>query len=466
MDYRLPDLGEGIHEAELADWRVRPGEAVRRGATIAEVMTDKAVIELPASFDGTVSELLAEPGATIAVGTPILRYTSDEAATDETDETDETDSDSLSPVRGGEGRGEEAGDLQRPKRLESGLPSPPTSLPGGEGSRKTRTQDERPAASPAVRRMARSLGVDLAGIAGSGAGGRILIEDLAQRVKSAVKSASNDQPARNRVDGAATAEFGRPGTRQPFRGLRRKIAERMVHSKHTIPHYAYVDECDVSELVRLRNGLRETFSEQGVRLTYLAFFVRAVVGALREVPLLNATLDEQAGEVVLYDHYHVGIATSTPQGLIVPVLRDADRLDLRETARGIERLSAAARAQRLTPEELRGGTFTVTSIGGIGGLISTPIVNHPEVGILGIGRIVRRPVYDESGALRPADLVYLSFSFDHRVIDGAVGAAFGNAVIRRLTNPAPLLLPPERRSADETADNTETNTTIEPSNRR
>ena len=169
--------------------------------------------------------------------------------------------------------------------------------------------------------------------------------------------------------------------------------------------------------------------------------MKAVVAALKEVPIVNASLDEEAGEIVVHDHYHVGIAVATPGGLIVPVVRDADKRSLAEVAKEIDRLGAAARAGKASREDLTGSTFTITSIGGIGGLISTPVINPPEVGILGIGKVTRRPIYDAAGNLRPADIVYLSFSFDHRVLDGAVGAAFGNAVVRRLQTPAALLLP-------------------------
>jgi pyruvate dehydrogenase E2 component (dihydrolipoamide acetyltransferase)/2-oxoisovalerate dehydrogenase E2 component (dihydrolipoyl transacylase) len=202
-----------------------------------------------------------------------------------------------------------------------------------------------------------------------------------------------------------------------------------------------VDECDLTELVRLRESVRNNFAQAGVKLTFLAFFVRAAAGALRDVPVVNATLDEAGGEIVLHDHYHIGVAVATPQGLMVPVVHDVDRKSLAEIAREIEHLSGAARAGRARLEDLRGGTFTVSSVGNIGGLFSTPVINHPEVAILGVGKVTRRPVFDATGDIRPADVVYLSLSFDHRVVDGAVGTAFGNALIRRLQQPANLLLP-------------------------
>jgi pyruvate dehydrogenase E2 component (dihydrolipoamide acetyltransferase)/2-oxoisovalerate dehydrogenase E2 component (dihydrolipoyl transacylase) len=236
------------------------------------------------------------------------------------------------------------------------------------------------------------------------------------------------------------ADYGTPGTRIKIQGLRRKIAEHMVLSKRTIPHYSYVDECDVTELVRLREGLREAGARAGAKITYLAFFVKAVVAALKEVPLVNASLDDKVEEIVLHDRYNIGIAVAAPQGLIVPVVQEADKKDLLQVARDIERLSAQARAGRARLEDLRGGTFTITSVGNLGGLISTPIINHPEVGILGVGKVVKRPVYDATGNIRPADIVYLSLSFDHRVVDGAVGTAFGNAIIRQMQNPVAILV--------------------------
>jgi pyruvate dehydrogenase E2 component (dihydrolipoamide acetyltransferase)/2-oxoisovalerate dehydrogenase E2 component (dihydrolipoyl transacylase) len=284
-----------------------------------------------------------------------------------------------------------------------------------------------------VRLLARKLGIDLSRVRGSGPDGRILIEDLSPHLAPA---AEGQRPAAE-----PRPEYGTPGTRIKVQGVRRKIAEHMVLAKRTIPHYTYVDECDVTELVRLRESLRETYARAGLKLTYLAFFVKAAVAALRQVPLVNASLDEAAGEIVLHDRYHIGIAVATPNGLIVPVVRDADRKDLAEIAREVERLSTAARAGKTRLEDLRGGTFTITSVGNLGGLISTPVINHPEVGILGIGKIVKRPVFDAAGGVRPADLVYLSLSFDHRVLDGAIGAAFGNALIGQLQNPAALLLP-------------------------
>jgi pyruvate/2-oxoglutarate dehydrogenase complex dihydrolipoamide acyltransferase (E2) component len=281
--------------------------------------------------------------------------------------------------------------------------------------------------------MARQLNIDLRQVRGSGPGGRVLLDDLVAHIPRDGRGPAAPE--------APVLEVGTAGTRSRLTGLRRTIAERLAQATRSIPHYSYVDECDVTELVRLREELKPTLAAAGLKLTYLPFFVKAAVAALKQVPLVNASLDEQAGEIVLHDQYHIGFAVAAPAGLLVPVIRHADRKNLVELAREIERLSAEARAGRAQREDLRGGTFTITSIGNIGGLISTPIINPPEVGILGIGRIVRRPVFDESGNVVPADVVYLSCSFDHRVVDGAVGALFVNALIRQLQRPAALLLP-------------------------
>jgi pyruvate dehydrogenase E2 component (dihydrolipoamide acetyltransferase)/2-oxoisovalerate dehydrogenase E2 component (dihydrolipoyl transacylase) len=405
MDFKLPELGEGVYEAELVSWLVKPGDTVKRGQNLAEVLTDKATMEVPAPFAGTITALAAEPGQTVKVGDVVLSYS---AAGQE-----ETAAVSAAAVRPA---------AQAAPVTSNG---PIRASPALAATVK---------AAPSVRLLARKLGIDLGTVQGSGPQGRILVSDLAAQLQAVAAPRPQPAPAEPKPD------HGTPGTRIKLHGVRRRVAERMVESKRAIPHYSYMDECDVTDLVRLREALREPFAEAGVRLTYLAFFVRAVVQALQEVPIVNASLDEQAGEIVLHDHYHIGVATATPAGLIVPVVHDADGKDLLTLAREIERLGNEARAGRSRLEDLRGGTFTITSIGNIGGLISTPVINPPEVGILGIGKVVKRPVYDAAGNLRPADLVYLSFSFDHRVLDGAVGAAFGNAVIRRLQSPARLLL--------------------------
>jgi 2-oxoisovalerate dehydrogenase E2 component (dihydrolipoyl transacylase) len=405
MDFAVPELGEGVYEAELVAWLVKPGDSVKGGQALMEVLTDKATMEVPSRFSGRIGDLRAEPGQQIKVGQVVLTYTDDKETRRQGDKETEG----------------------------NGKPQPkPESKSVKIASQASPTLAMK--AAPSVRQMARKLGIDLGGVRGTGPEGRILVGDLTSLLSAPTseKRPATKEPA---------ADYGTPGTRIKLIGLRRKIAEHMALSKRTIPHYSYVDECDVSELVRVRESLKDTYAAAGVKLTYLAFMVKAAVGALKEVPLVNAWMEEDKGEIVLHDRYDIGIAVATPQGLIVPVVRGADKKILGEIAGEIERLGNDARAGKTRLEDLRGSTFTVTSVGNIGGLISTPVINHPEVGILGVGKIIKRPVYDAAMNLRPADTLYLSLSFDHRVVDGAVGAVFANALCRRLTNPLPLVLP-------------------------
>lgn len=401
MDFNLPELGEGVYEAEAVRWLVKAGETIKPGQTLLEVLTDKATMEVPAPFGGVIQELLIEPGAKLSIGQPILRYEDKKGA----------------PVK------------TAPKAAPE-IKEPSTPKSKAKATHENGTVAGAVKASPSVRLMARKLGVDLAQIRGSGPAGRILIDDLSQHLTGAPLKPVASPPT----------DYGMPGTRIKFAGLRRKIGEHMVRAKQTIPHYTYVDECNVSALVVLRESLKETMARKGVRLTYLAFMVKAVTAALKEVPIVNASLDEKTEEIVLHDHYNIGMAVATPGGLVVPVIHDTDQKNLLAIATQIEQLGNDARQGKLKLDDLRGGTFTITSIGNIGGLFSTPIINHPEVGILGVGKIVKRPVFDEHGQVKAADMLYLSFSFDHRVLDGAIGTAFGNAVVKHLQNPAAMLV--------------------------
>ena len=409
MDFELPPLGEGLIEVELVRWLVKPGDRVERGQPLMEVLSDKATMEVPSAFAGQITHTLAETGSKIKVGHIVMQYADANEAVPAAAHPAST---GPKPVMV---RGELSG-LLRSNAPVNG------------------TVAVLPVAAPSVRHLARKLGVELSRIRGSGPGGRVLLDDLTHHLKP------TSADAVKKTD-APKVDYGTPGTRTKLLGLRRKIAEHMVEAKRAIPHYTYVDECDLTDLVRLRMQLKETFARVGVKLTYLPFVVKAVARALKQIPVVNATFDEAGQELTLHDTYHIGVAVAAPNGLIVPVVKDADKKDVAAIAADIERLSQEARAGKSKLEDLKGGSFTVTSIGNVGGLISTPIINSPEVGILGLGKVVKRPVYDAAGQIRPADLLYLSFSFDHRVLDGAIGAAFGNAVIAQLQNPGALLLP-------------------------
>lgn len=420
MDFALPELGEGVYEGELVRWLVKPGDHVKRGQGLLEIMTDKALMEVPAPFTGRIIDIQYEPGQTIKVGSRILSYEADSG----TPATPRPGEPTTSSGDGSPAEPPPVGHL--PKTSESPMKNGSVEAPSVVMAVK---------ASPAVRYMARKLGIDLTQLRGSGPAGRILLDDLTE----AIRLRQPEVETSTKPASTLSLDLGTPGTRTKLIGLRRRIAERMVQAKRHIPHYTYVDEVDITELVRLRESAAAFCAEKGVKLTYLAFFVKAAVRALQEVPIVNSTFDEANQEITTHDRYHIGVAVAAPGGLLVPVIRDADRLDILELAREIERLSVAARSGKATRDELTGSTFTITSIGGIGGLISTPIINVPEVGILGLGKVVKRPVFDDTGRIRPADIIFISLSFDHRIVDGAVGATFGNALVRHLKQPASLL---------------------------
>jgi pyruvate/2-oxoglutarate dehydrogenase complex dihydrolipoamide acyltransferase (E2) component len=425
MDFRLPELGEGVYEAEVVRWLVKPGDVVKRAQVLMEVLTDKATMEVPAPFAGTIDSLRAEPGSQVKIGDVILTY-GDAAGTEGTKATGEE------PEKGKKAEGEKRKTVPSSPAVPAPSPSPLAA--------KT-SNGPMPKAAPTVRQLAHKLGIDLRQVAGSGPAGRILADDLTRHIQSTrlvlAPAVTAEEPPEKKLP---PFDLGKPGTRIKLQGVRRRIAEHMVEATRAIPHYTYVDECDVSELVKMRESLRETVGRKGIKLTYLPFLVKAVVNALKEVPIVNSSLDESAGEIVLHDQYNIGLAVAAPSGLIVPVIAGADKLDLLEIARQADRLSNEARLGKSRLEDLRGGTFTITSIGSIGGLFATPIIHQPQVAILGIGKIVKRPVFDEHEQVRPAHMMYLSISCDHRVLDGAVAAVFGNAIIRHLQNPAGLLL--------------------------
>ncbi|QVL34775.1 2-oxo acid dehydrogenase subunit E2 [Telmatocola sphagniphila] len=407
MNFPLPQIGEGLYEAELVRWLVKVGDIVKPGQSLMEVMTDKATMEVPAPFKGKISSLSAEPGSKIKVGQVILDYESDGSA-------------SSPPEPLANQSIEQSSSAPLPEKNNTAV---------REAVRSSRNI----AAAPSVRYLARKMGINLAEVIGSGPAGRILIDDLS-RILQSNKTVERKKPSSPNLD------LGTPGTTVKLAGLRRKIAEHLSHSKKIIPHYSYVEECDVSELVRLRKSLREPLLEKNIKLTFLPFFVKAAAMALKQVPIVNSSLDDETETIRFHASYNIGIAVATPNGLIVPVIKDADKKDALTIAREIDALSESARQGKVKVEDLKGGTFTVSSVGNIGGLISTPIINHPEVGILGIGKISKRPVYDEDGKLKPAEMVFLSFSFDHRVVDGAIGAMFANKLIDALQKPAIMLI--------------------------
>jgi pyruvate dehydrogenase E2 component (dihydrolipoamide acetyltransferase) len=406
FEVKLPDIGEGVAEGEIIRWMVKPGDAVKEHQPLVEVMTDKATVEIPSPRTGTIASLHAEEGQ---IGTVIVSI---EVAGEA----------SASPAAGHTAA--HAGSTS----VATTATAPPLAAPTGPGARVQ--------ATPAVRQLARQLGVGLEAIAGSGPGGAITADD----VKRAAEGGARTPAAATDVGAAASVPSEGAEERVPLRGLRRKIAEHMRHSLDTAAHFTFVAECDMTAVVAHREALLASARKRGVSLTYLAYLVQALVEPLQRYPLLNASLDDARSEVVLKRYYHLGVATATEEGLMVPVLRHADRMSLFESASEIHRLALAARAGKLKLEELQGGTFTITSTGARGGLLATPIVHHPQVAILGVHEVRKRPaVVDDQIVAR--DMTNLSLSLDHRVVDGAVASDFLYAVIARIQDPAKWLTP-------------------------
>ena len=390
--FKLPDLGEGAVEAEIVAWKVAAGEQVQEDQPLVEMLTQKATVEVPAPVAGRVLSTTGAAGDRVAVGAELAVF--------------ETSADSGAlPVAG----------------------PAPTAVPMAAPRAATTAEPHRVATSPAIRRRAREAGVDLATIAGSGAHGRIVLGDLTARLESAAP-----EGARESVTAPEVQEI-------PVTGMRRLIAEQVSLSAHTIPHFSYVEEVDVTALESLRAQLNATAGGGGAALSYLPFIVLGLIRALTRHPQCNARFDAARQMLLQYRAVHVGIAVQTPQGLKVPVLRDAQSLSLYEIDAGIRRLSAAARDGKARPAELSGSTITVTSLGKLGGIASTPIINQPELAIIGINRAVERPMV-HAGAVAIRRMMNLSSSFDHRFIDGFDAARLIQTLRESLEQPALLFM--------------------------
>lgn len=396
LEFRLPDIGEGVVEGEIVRWLVEEGQTVREDQPMVEVMTDKATVEIPSPRAGRVARILTPAGTICPVGGVMVVIDDD--------------------GQPGNGRADRpAAPVAAPvaERTGQAAPSPPA---GGKVL-----------ATPATRQLARQLGVQIQTLRGTGPGGRVTREDVQAAARSAAPAV------------AAPVEVQVADERVPFRGVRRKIADNMLRAKHNAAHFTYVEECDATELVALRARARQRAEERGVKLSYLPFIIKAVISGLKKHPILNATLDTEREEIILRRQYHIGIATATEAGLVVPVVRDADRLNLLQLAAQIEQLSDKARAGRASREELTGSTFTITSLGTLGGVLATPILNFPEVAILGVHKMKETPVVRE-GQIVVRTMMNLSLSLDHRIVDGYQGAQFLAHVIAMLEDPTLLFM--------------------------
>jgi pyruvate dehydrogenase E2 component (dihydrolipoamide acetyltransferase) len=452
--FKLPDLGEGIHEAQVVNVMVKEGETVTEDQPVLEVETDKAAVELPVPFAGVIEKLHVKTGDTITVGQVLLEV-------DDGSEAAETEAvaaataaepsaggaqDFTVQVSGGEANGAVSVAVRQPAAVADSPLYGPGPVP----------------AAPAVRRLARELDIDLRRVEGTGPGGRILRTDVEQHqqlrptgpapasgspaVATPVARAAPVAPGRTAYAPAtgvdeALPDFSQwgPIRRERIPQIRKAIARQMTRAWAAIPHVTHADEVDVTDLEAFRKEQGKVFAEQGAKLSLTAFILKAVAGALREFPKFNASFDEAASEIIYKDYVHIGVAVDTPRGLMVPVVRDVDRKGLVVISKELAAIAERARAFKIEIAEMRGGTFTITNVGALGGTLSTPLINWPEVAILGTGKLEEKPVVRE-GEIVVRKILPLFISFDHRVIDGADGARFVTAIAAFLENPLNLLL--------------------------
>ena len=430
-EFKLPDIGEGIAEGEIVSWKVSAGQAVQEEDEFVEVMTDKATVTITVPFTGSIAELKCAEGDVVPVGSVIAVIDA-----------------------GGAGAAAPAKEAAAPAAPAAEAAAPPAAAPAPAAAAVAPPPAPAPAApaafvqsspgrvlaAPATRRRAREMGIDLATITATGPRGRVTNDDLS--TGAAVPAAAGGAA----VGGHSfppiaipPAPEGRTETRTPFRGLRRKIADAMTRSKYTATHFTYVDDIDVTDLVKIRKEAKAAYADQGVNVTYLPFIMKAIVAAMRAHPEMNASLDEVTNEFVVKGYFNFGIATDTDNGLIVPVIKDVDRKSIGELAAELQDLAQRTREGKVTVDDLTGGTFTITNAGNIGGLFATPVINFPEVAICGVHAIKDTPVIRD-GACVPGKKMYLSVSIDHRLVDGATGAHWMNVVKDHLEQPYRMLL--------------------------
>lgn len=427
FEFKLPDIGEGIHEGEIVKWFVKAGDQIEEDDVLCEVQNDKSVVEIPSPVSGKVEEVLVEEGTVAVVGDTIVKIDAPDAEEMQFKGGHDDDSSSDSKEEVKEEAKEEA-------------PQQPAANEEVDENRHVK-------AMPSVRKYARDNNVNIKAVNGTGKNGRITKEDVDAYLNGggqattpqteASAPAESPQEATAAPTAAPAGDF--PETTEKIPAMRKAIAKAMVNSKHTAPHVTLMDEIDVQQLWDHRKKFKEIAAEQGTKLTFLPYVVKALVSALKKYPALNTSFNEEAGEVVHKHYWNIGIAADTDRGLLVPVVKHADRKSIFQISDEINELAVKARDGKLTSDEMKGATCTISNIGSAGGQWFTPVINHPEVAILGIGRIAQKPIVKD-GEIVAAPVLALSLSFDHRQIDGATGQNAMNHIKRLLNNPELLLM--------------------------
>jgi pyruvate dehydrogenase E2 component (dihydrolipoamide acetyltransferase) len=440
----MPDIGEGIHEGEIVKWFIKPGDKVQEDDILCEIQNDKAVVEIPSPVEGTVQEVLVAEGTVATVGQVLVTF-------------DAPGYENLQFK--GDDHAEEAPKQEAPAAPAAAqeTPATPPPAPPAYGIGVTEPQvnvevdpNRKIIAMPSVRKYARDKGVEITQVPGSGKNGRIVKSDIDAFLSggapvAATQAAETATPTAAQAEAAPTPKVAPipqgeyPETREKMSGIRKAIAKAMVNSKHTAPHVTLMDEIDVTKLVAHRKKFKEVAASKGIKLTFLPYIVKALTSALREFPALNTSLDDATSEIIHKHYYNIGIAADTEKGLLVPVVKDADRKSVFSISNEINELAGKARDGKLAPNEMKGASCTISNIGSAGGQWFTPVINHPEVAILGVGRIAEKPIV-RNGEIVAAPVLALSLSFDHRMIDGATAQNALNHIKRLLNDPELLLM--------------------------
>jgi pyruvate dehydrogenase E2 component (dihydrolipoamide acetyltransferase) len=442
FQFKLPDIGEGIHEGEIVKWFVKKGDKVQEDDVLCEVQNDKAVVEIPSPVAGTVEDILVPEGTVATVGQTLITFDAPGyehlkfKGDHEEDEPKQEEKVEAAPAE---------------QAAPAATINESTTANAIANTEAVVDPNRRIVAMPSVRKYAREKGVDLLRVQGSGKNGRIVKADVDAFFSGGAKApVSEEKPVAQEIVAEVAVEAPKaaaqtipqgqyPETREKMSGIRKAIAKAMVNSKHTAPHVTLMDEIDVTKLVAHRKKFKEVAAAKGIKLTFLPYVVKALTSALREYPALNTSLDDAASEIIHKHYFNIGIAADTEKGLLVPVVKDADRKSVFTISNEINELAVKARDGKLAPDEMKGASCTITNIGSAGGQWFTPVINHPEVAILGIGRIAEKPVVKD-GEIVAAPVLALSLSFDHRMIDGATAQHALNHIKRLLNDPELLLM--------------------------
>ena len=425
--FNFPDIGEGLEEGVILEWYVKKGQEVKTGDNLVQMETDKVVADIPSPRDGTIVALYGEVGDVAIVGEPLVEI-------------------EIEGVHGEEAQKEAKREVEdefapEPEEEEEAAAVVGTMETAGksavmaasdEGSEKESEKEDKPkkkaVATPVARAMAKDKGIDINEVKGTGPSGRVMKEDI-----------ENFKPSKKGVSQKRTVERGDDVTYEPLTQIRKAISKNMLNSKHSAAHMSVFEEVEVSELINVRSKYKDVFAQKEVKLTYLPFIVKAVVHALKHHRTINSQMDLENDRMIFNNRYNIGIAVDTEQGLVVPVIKDADQLSIMEIAKQITELADKANSRKLTMDDMKDGTFTITNYGSIGGIFATPVINYPEAGILGVGRIVKKPVVKNNEVV-PGSMLALSLSVDHRIVDGGEASRFINKVMTYLADPVALLM--------------------------